>query len=210
MGYVSAFERHRIDTDGSGIRTLICLYGCTLRCKYCPNRFAIESEEDVQRLSRSADDLLYEVMVDDIYFRATGGGVTFGGGEPLMQAEFIKEFIEKAPRSWSFNVETSLAVPFKNIALIAPYIDRFFVDIKTLNPKKYNEYTEGNLKLAKKNLKKLKRLVGSEKIIVRIPTIPDLVDSALQDKEERKLKMLGFTHIDKFDYQVYYPWQRKR
>ena len=83
-----------------------------------------------------------------------------------------------------------------------PYIDRFFVDIKTLDPWKYKKYTEGRLSLALKNLKKLKKLVGSDKITVRIPTIPDFVDSALQEKEAQKLKKLGFTDIDNFVFYV--------
>ena len=197
-GKIAQIDRLRIDSDGVGIRTLVLFHSCPLKCKYCPNVRAISGNPE---LVMTSDELVTEVAKDNIYYRATGGGVTFGGGEPLMQAEFIKEFIEKAPRSWSFNVETSLAVPFKNIALIAPYIDRFFVDIKTLDPWKYKKYTEGRLSLALKNLKKLKKLVGSDKITVRIPTIPDFVDSALQEKEAQKLKKLGFTDIDKFDYQ---------
>lgn len=197
-GKITQIDRLRIDIDGVGIRTLVAFHGCPLKCKYCPNVKAISGKP---HMVLTADELLEIVADDNIYYRASDGGITFGGGEPLMQAEFIKEFIEKAPRSWSFNIETSLAVPFKNIALIAPYIDRFFVDIKTLDPWKYKKYTEGRLSLALKNLKKLKKLVGSEKITVRIPTIPDFVDSALQEKEAKKLKKLGFTDIDKFDYQ---------
>ena len=76
--------------DGDGITTLVAFHGCTLRCKYCLNPQCL-NEEFVCRVV-TPTELYDEVSIDDLYFTATGGGVTFGGGEPLIRSSFIREF----------------------------------------------------------------------------------------------------------------------
>ena len=96
-GHVSAISRHRFEIDGTGIRTLIVFSGCSLKCKYCINPYTWN--EPQKSVSYNAEELLKKIFVDSIYFEATHGGVTFGGGEPLLQAEFIAEFIDIAPKT---------------------------------------------------------------------------------------------------------------
>jgi organic radical activating enzyme len=155
---ISNIERHRFEVDGKGVRTLIVFSGCPLKCKYCINPYTWLDFNYSK--SYCVDDLVDKISIDSIYFEATHGGVTFGGGEPLLQSNFILEFISKAPKTWNFNVETSLSVPFHDIEKIAHHISMFFVDIKSLNPSIYEKYTgsfdtlitfakEGNLKLVK-------------------------------------------------------------
>lgn len=84
---VIGISRHRLGTDGKGVTTLVAFHGCPLRCKHCLNKECWEPEE---RFKRYTPQSLYdEVKVDDLYLRATGGGITFGGGEPCLQADFI-------------------------------------------------------------------------------------------------------------------------
>ena len=76
-----AISRHRIQTDGEGVTTLCGFYGCPLRCKYCINPQSFR--DDTKKLLHTPESLYNAVKLDDIYFLATNGGVTFGGGEPL-------------------------------------------------------------------------------------------------------------------------------
>ena len=73
-------SRHRLTTDGEGVTTLVAFHGCPLRCKYClnPQSFA---QEGVWK-QYDCEQLYEEVKIDELYFLATHGGVTFGGGEP--------------------------------------------------------------------------------------------------------------------------------
>ena len=87
---ISAIERLRCGTDGEGIRTLIGFSGCPLRCKYCPNKFTYDGSHKPKEYTVS--ELIEKVKIDKIYFAATRGGITFGGGEPLLHEKFIEEF----------------------------------------------------------------------------------------------------------------------
>ena len=83
-----SFTRHRIGTDGEGVTTLVGGAGCPLRCVYCINREILK----MQARLVSPEEMYDLLKVDDLYFRATGGGVTFGGGESLLHADFISAF----------------------------------------------------------------------------------------------------------------------
>lgn len=197
---IYSINRMRFGTDGEGVRTLVGFFGCPLKCKYCFNPSSWNG--NVKSKECSAHTLLKKVSIDNLYFLSSGGGITFGGGEPLLYGEFIKEFIEIAPEKWTFNVETSLAVPYENIEYVSDFIDLFIVDIKTLDEKIYKEYTGGNLNLAKENLEKLLKAVGSEKILVRVPLIENYADEKSQEETVNKLLDMGITHIDKFKYVI--------
>ena len=147
------YDRIRIQSDGDGVRTLVFFYGCPLRCQYCLNPQTWNGELRARQLTPQY--LLEEVEIDNLYFQATNGGITFGGGEPLLHADFIKNFIEIAPKEWNYWVETSLAVPFAHIQKVAPHIAKFVVDIKSLDKGVYQNYTGQPLQLAEENLKRL-------------------------------------------------------
>lgn len=197
---ISAIARHRFDTDGKGVRTLIAFEGCPLRCRYCINSFTWDGSRRGTRFTPQG--LLDAVSVDSVYFRATGGGLTFGGGEPLLHARFITELVRIAPDFWNYVVETSLAVPFENIKAVADSVDRFAVDIKSLDEATYSAYTGGELSLARDNLIKLLDLTGAERITVRAPFIPEYADKESQMRTVEELRRLGITHIDAFGYKV--------
>ena len=195
---ILSISRLRFGTDGQGIRTLVGFMECNLHCKYCINPNCHNFRQ--YGITLTPYELLNEVEVDNIYFLATNGGITFGGGEPLLYGDYIRDFINIAPKEWSFNVETSLSVPYENVERVADLIDLFIVDIKTLDEKIYKEYTGAGLNLAKENLEKLLNLVGSEKILVRVPVINGFADEKSQDETVKKLLDMGITRIDKFKY----------
>ena len=198
---IMTISRHRIGSDGGGVRALVTFYGCPLHCKYCINDFCHDSVSN----TKTTDEVLAELMKDDLYFKATDGGVTFGGGEPLLQSSFIKELIEKMPKQWNVCVETSLAVDYRHMLELVRYVDHWFVDTKDFrNERIYNEYTQtkGLHPLMVRNLIYLKDIVGEKKITVRIPCIKGFNNETDVNLSESFLKLNGFTNIDKFDYEI--------
>lgn len=87
-------SRHRIGVDGAGVTTLVAFHGCPLRCKYCLNPKALSLNGVWKRFI--PEELYNHVKQDDLYFRATSGGVTFGGGEPLLSCKRYCTFIRYA------------------------------------------------------------------------------------------------------------------
>ena len=77
--------RHRLTIDGEGVTTLVAFHGCPLRCKYCLNPTSLQPDGVWE--SYNCNQLYEEVRKDELYFLASCGGVTFGGGEPLLQSE---------------------------------------------------------------------------------------------------------------------------
>ena len=154
---------------------------------------------------KTIDEVFAELMKDDLYFKATNGGVTFGGGEPLLQSSFIKELIEKMPKQWNVCIETSLAVNFRHMEERIPYVDHWFVDTKDYhNERIYDDYTQtkGLHPLMVMNLLVLKDIVGEGKITVRIPCINGFNSETDVNLSIEALKLKGFTNIDKFDYEI--------
>ena len=84
-----SLNRHRMATDGEGVTTLVAGAGCPLHCKWCINKKILQ-EGTPQFVT--AEELFERVKVDNLYFMASGGGITFGGGESLLYADFIREF----------------------------------------------------------------------------------------------------------------------
>ena len=102
-----SLARLRMGTDGAGVTTLIASQGCPLHCRWCINERLLR-EAPAEHVT--AAELIERVRIDDLYFRATGGGVTFGGGEPLHHAAYIRRFRALCPPQWRIWAETSLAV----------------------------------------------------------------------------------------------------
>lgn len=192
-----SLSRLRMGTDGVGITTLIAGAGCPLRCRWCINRRLLR-EAPAELVT--AAELIERVRIDDLYFRASGGGVTFGGGESLLHAAFLERFRELCPPEWRICVETSLAVPREQVAMAAEAADQFLVDCKDMNGEIYRRYTGGDLALTEENLRFLLSAAGPERITVRVPRIPDYNTREDQARSAEKLRAMGFTRLDLFDY----------
>lgn len=189
--------RHRIGIDGNGVTTLAAGAGCPLHCKYCINQEILLRKPGSMI---SPGELLERVKIDDLYFRATGGGVTFGGGESLLHAAFIRSFRKLCPLEWKIRAETSLAVSKDNVRIAAAAVNEFIVDCKDLDPVRYFEYTGGDVSLMMDNLRLLLELVGPQRIIVRVPLIPGFNTVSDRDKNARILRDMGFDKLDLFEY----------
>ena len=194
-----SISRLRMGSDGAGVTTLVAGAGCPLHCRWCINRRLLR---EAPAASVTAEELLRRVEVDDLYFRATGGGVTFGGGESLLHAAFIRRFRAVCPEAWRITAETSLAVPQEHIALAADAVDLFFVDCKDTDGEIYRRYTGGEVSLMKENLRFLLERKGPEAVIVRVPRIPGYNSTEDQQRSAAWLRAMGVTRLDLFDYVV--------
>ncbi len=196
---VIGINRHRMYIDGEGINTLVGLYGCPLNCKYCLNKKEL-AQSIYQQISPK--DLVQKVLIDYCYFKATGGGVTFGGGEPLLQSGEIKAFREMLPKDIPVRVETSLNVVSGKLKDVLDVVDTYIIDIKTMNSKLYADYTGVDNKLVLENLQLICEKEMQDKCKIRIPQIPDFVDKEELEENIKIVNGMGFNNIDVFDYVI--------
>lgn len=199
---VIGISRHRIGVDGKGVTTLVAFHDCPLRCKYCINPQCFGPADKLPRYT--PENLYAELQKDDLYFRATGGGVTFGGGEPCLQADFIVRFREICGPEWKINIETSLNVDREYIEKLAPVADEWIVDIKTDDPTKYQEYTGKDIRPALRKLYYLVNVakVPKDRILLRIPVIPSFTDAERAESTRQRFAAEGFTRFDIFTYRT--------
>lgn len=194
-------SRHRLLRDGRGVTTLAAFHGCPLDCKYCLNPSSKGKLEECDTLVwHTPQSLIEAMMMDNIYFLATGGGVCFGGGEPLLQTDFIQEFRERCSKEWKITIETSLNVPISNVQSVADVIDQWIIDVKDLNPKIYKAYTGKDNDRVVENLRWLADNGYAESVVIRVPHIPSY--NTLKDIEasEQKLRKWGCHRFEHLQY----------
>ena len=195
-----AINRHRLTTDGEGVTTLVGFHGCPLHCEYCLNAQCLQADGVWCRLTPG--ELYSEVEIDDLYFVATGGGICFGGGEPLLRSDFIKAFAEIMNPEWKLTIETSLNVPLENVKAIASLVQMWYVDIKDMNPNIYKAYGCKENKQVISNLQWLVANGYADKVIIRLPLIPEYNTDEDRQRSQQQLEEMGFTNFDKFNYIV--------
>lgn len=196
---VLMIDRLRMGTDGDGVTTLVGFYGCPLRCKYCINDRCHTSESDSVMTSA---DLYNRVKIDQLYFKATGGGLTFGGGEPLLNAEFIFEIMELGAKEWHTTIETSLNVPIGKWGCLIDYVDEYIVDVKDMNPTIYKSYTGCDNEVVISNLKELQRQGLSGKILLRLPLIHEYNEENDRMRSRHELEEIGFSRFNELKYKI--------
>lgn len=186
-GHIFDIKRYAIH-DGPGIRTTVFLKGCCLRCRWCHNPESQTMEpvsmKQVRKLGDreytenrtvgyiiSAKELLKEISKDSVFFEESGGGVTFSGGEPLLQAPFLLECL-KLCKAHQIHTCVDTAGVFSDELLdeICGYTDLFLYDVKTANAEKFREYIGEGFPEACRHLQ---QIAGrGNRVIVRIPVIP--------------------------------------
>ena len=192
-----ALSRLRMEVDGEGVTTLVAGAGCPLSCAYCINKTLLCQPPTLV----TAEELYDRVKIDDLYFRATGGGLCFGGGESLLHLDFYEALRPLCP-GWRFTAETSLNVPPENVRRAERLFDAFIVDVKTLDPGIYERYTGRAPGEVLENLRYLLAAKGPESLRLRVPLIPGYNDEADQSRTEALLRQMGYTNIERFPYVV--------
>jgi len=141
-------------------------------CGACAEVCAAEARETIGRIITVGD--LMEIIKKDIpFYDESGGGVTFSGGEPLMQSEFLLELLQECGKEQIHRtVDTSGCIDTQTLITIAQETDLFLFDLKLMDPEKHREYTGVPNHLILNNLKQLAR--SGADITVRIPLIPGI------------------------------------
>lgn len=195
---IIGIARHRLATDGEGVTTLVAFHGCPLRCRYCLNP---QSLGEADRFKEYTPQTLYdEVKTDNLYFIATGGGVTFGGGEPALRPDFIRRFRQLCGPSWRLTLETSLNVPQENIEALLPAVDSWIIDIKDIEEDIYRQYTGKDNSRVLTNLRLIAEADRQRDCTVRLPLIPGYNTDADRQASRKVLSALGYTVFDLFTY----------
>ena len=203
---VMGVDRLRIGTDGNGITSLVTFYGCPLKCRFCLNP---QCHKDISNIKLSRPDDVYDIVaVDELYYLATEGGVTFGGGEPLLYSDFIVNILELGAKKWNITIETSLSVPFERIKVLLPYINEMIVDVKDVNPQIYELYTQSSNKVVLENLKQLANGGYAEKMMVRSPLINGYNKQDDIQKSKHFLEDMGYSTFDFFEYKTDNRYER--
>lgn len=203
---IFAIDRLRMGTDGPGVTTLVTFMGCPLKCKYCLNDKCHEPiyEADGKTLRKgimmlSPQELYDKVKIDNIYFQATGGGICFGGGEPGVYSEYITKFRDFCGDKWKITIETSGDMSWNDYKRLAPIADLWIVDVKTLNGDIYTEYT-GRVSGVHQQLKGLKKFVDLNKVVIKIPHIPDYTTDDDVKNSISEVRKLGFKRVQEIRY----------
>lgn len=199
--------RHRIGIDGLGVTTLVTCMGCTLHCKYCPNKICHTPVSNAEGTSTadyvmllSPKELYDKVHIDNLYFRATDGGVCFGGGEQAIYSHFIEEFRLLCGDKWKLTIETSLNCASEHIRRLSSVIDYWIIDIKDMNPVIYRNYTGCDQDALMRNLKYISAINTEENITIRVPHIGGFNTDNDIKRSIIQLNELGFHNIEELVY----------
>jgi len=151
-----------------------------------------------------SSDELYEILKKDrVFYDESAGGVTFSGGEPLLQSEFVSEVSEKLRNDdISVAIDTSGYVPFEKFELVDPFSDIYLFDLKTMNEKDHIKYTGVSNKLIIENLRKLSG--KGTRIIIRIPLVKGINDGYNNSRQTADLmNELNIKRIDLLPYHTF-------
>ncbi len=134
-GNIDSFETMGL-VDGPGVRFVVFMQGCPLRCAYCHNP---ETWSDQKKIEMTAEELVKKILKYRPYF-GDEGGVTFSGGEPLRQPEFLLEALKECKKQ---NIHTCLDTSGfgENYEEILDYVDLVILDVKAIDKEKYKALT---------------------------------------------------------------------
>ncbi len=156
--------------DGPGIRTVVFMSGCKLRCLFCHNPEMFKLGE----LNYTPVELFNKIMRNKPYFQKNGG-VTFSGGEPLLQSEFIIEVCQLLKKENIHIALDTAGVGNGNYDEILNLVDLVIFDIKALADDSYKQITNNNINESLKFLKKCQKL--NKKMWLRQVIVPDINDN---------------------------------
>lgn len=184
-GRIFDIQRYSIH-DGDGIRTIVFLKGCVLRCRWCCNpesqeyqiqTMVLQGKSKVMGKDVTVEEVIETVKKDSNYYRRSGGGLTLSGGESLCQSEFAKDLFRAAKAEGiSTALESTACAEYKVIEEILPYLDQYLMDIKHIDSKKHKEYTGVGNELILENAKKI-AASGMTRLSIRVPVVPTFNDN---------------------------------
>lgn len=187
----------RMTENGPVINREICVNcgSCTKECY--PQAIKLIGEK------KSVDEIYRTVKKDEQYYKASGGGLTVSGGEPLTHVDFVEElFIRCKQDGINTAIETCGMVPQEHFERILPLTDLFLFDIKQMDDDKHREYTGVSNRRILSNLSYL--VTNGANVLVRLPLIPGMNDSDEDMKAVASyVKSLGLKEVELMPYHDY-------
>lgn len=201
-GRIFDIQRYSVH-DGPGIRTVVFLKGCFLRCKWCCNP---ESQSyDVQTMKVAdkdriigkditVEEVLDEVLKDRNYYFKSGGGITLSGGEVLFQPDFTTSLLKILKENGLHTaIESTAFAKFETIQRVLPYLDLYLMDIKHMDDIKHKAYTGQSNKIILENARRIAD--SGMHLIIRVPVIPGFNDTEIEIRQIAEFtQSLGTVH----------------
>lgn len=161
--------------DGPGIRVVVFMQGCALRCLYChnPDTWTLDGNKDA--LDFTPEELVNKISRFRSYFEKSGGGVTFSGGDPLKQPEFLKETLKLCKEAGIHTTLDTSGVGFGDYEEILKYTDLVLYDVKHLTREGYKDMTGIEIDETQKFLEACKKM--GTKMWIRQVVVPGKTDS---------------------------------
>lgn len=217
IGRIFDIQKYSIH-DGPGIRTIVFLKGCLLRCRWCCNpesqeypvqTMMVQGKPKTIGTDISVEEVMEEIVKDLPYYRRSGGGVTLSGGEALCQPGFATALLKEC-KEYGLNtaIESTACVSYDVIEKLLPYLDLYLLDIKHMDSQKHKKYTGQPNELILENARKLAK--AGVNIIIRIPVVPtfnhtkgEILDIAQFTKSLgiRELHLLPYHRLGQDKYQ---------
>ena len=178
-GRIFDIQRYSIH-DGPGIRTIVFLKGCYLRCRWCCNP---ESQEyKLQELTQggktrtvgrdvTVGEVMDEIRRDAVYYSRSGGGVTLSGGECMAQPEF-SEALLRAVHEYGYTtaIETTAFASREVVDRLLPHVDYFMLDIKHMDSEKHRQFCGKPNDVILENARYIAQ--NAKNLVIRVPTVP--------------------------------------
>lgn len=194
-GRIFDIQRYSIH-DGMGVRTIVFLKGCVLRCKWCCNpesqeygiqTMMVNGKPKVIGRDVTVREVMETIKRDMPYYERSGGGITLSGGECLVQPEFSAALLRASKDiGISTAIESMACASYEKIQMLLPYLDTYLMDIKHMDGAKHKEFTGKDNALMLENAKKIAESRMTE-LIIRVPVIP-----SFNDTEEEILAIAGY------------------
>lgn len=218
QGVIFDIKRFAIH-DGPGIRTSVFFKGCPLNCWWCHNP---ESRaKGIQTISKGENGesekigikvekqkLLEEIRKDQVFYDHSGGGVTFTGGEPTLQLEFLRSLLISCKKEdFHTAVDTSGYLAWDKLAEIVPYTDLFLYDLKHMDSAIHKSEIGVSNEMILKNLEQLDS--HGANIRIRIPMVPDF-NSDVNHLKQLKEFLTPFKNISGIHILPYHKLGRSK
>ncbi|MDO4173583.1 MAG: glycyl-radical enzyme activating protein [Eubacteriales bacterium] len=208
-GTVLRIERSSVH-DGPGLRTVLFLKGCPLRCQWCSTpesqSFEIEkTEENTYGTIMSVEQVMRELRKDSLFFFISTGGITVSGGEIMAQPDFTRSVLKNCRMECMHTaIETTFFAQWETIHSILPYVNLAFVDMKFFTKELHEKYCGVDNTLIQENLLKTNDIEEKFQLVIRTPIIPGINDS-----EEELCKIGAFcSKLKKLSYMQLLPYHK--
>lgn len=193
---------HSVETmglvDGPGIRFVVFMQGCKLRCAYChnPDTWECGAGEEI-----TAEELANKIKKYKNYFKSSGGGVTFSGGEPLLQPEFLLECLKLCKENDIHTTLDTAGIGFGDYEEILKYVDLVMFDIKHIEKEGYKKLVGGDINKSLEFLKICQDM--NKKLWIRQVVVPGITDSKEYLIELKKV-IDGIKNVEKIELLPYH------